>query len=165
MHTQDSRIAVMAIPIGVIVASAVIVSGAWLIAGDELPSGAMIVVSMLGVVGTMWGVFNLNFRNNGGAGLERFYTLGFRPRSATSINIVAADGVCPRGFKINDTIEVGADGALSNSMCRAAVEALRPSILSGPGTTYHGAMPKCQCPVADTQLTFAPGSPSSVQNH
>ncbi|MDP6453296.1 MAG: hypothetical protein QF898_08320 [SAR202 cluster bacterium] len=165
MHTQDSRIAVLAIPIGVIIASAVIVSGAWLIAGDGLPSGAMIVVSMVGGVGTMWGVFNLSFRNSGGAGLERFYTLGFRPRSATSINIVAADGVCPRGFKINDTIEVGADGALSNSMCRVAVEALRPSILSRPDTPGFNAMPQCQCPIANTQLTFAPDTPAPVRNH
>ncbi|MCH8309980.1 MAG: hypothetical protein IIB17_05730 [Chloroflexi bacterium] len=155
MYIRGSRFAARAIPFGVIIASAVIAFGAWIAVGDEFPVGALIIISVAGGAGTMWGLFNLNYWNNGGAGLEWLYTLGTRPRSTTTINIVKADGVCPRGFNVDDTIEIGADGRLSNPMCRAAIEALRPAVLSKRDSPYFQAMARCDCAVADTNLTFA----------
>ena len=162
MYTRGSRFTAAAIPIGVIVASVAIATGTWLAIGDELPIEALIVISVAGAVGTMWGLFNLNFWNNGGAGLEWFYTLGTSPRSTTTINIVKADGVCPRGFKVDDTIEIAADGRLSNPMCRAAIEVLRPAVLYERDSPDHQAMARCDCPVSDTHLTFVTDVPESV---
>lgn len=162
MYTRGSRFVATAFPVGVIIASVAIVIGAWVAVGDAIPVGAVIVITVVGVVGAMWGLFNLNFWNSGGAGLEKFYTLGFRPRSTTEINIVSADGVCPRGFKVDDTIEVGADGSLTSPICRAAIDALRPAVKSERDSSDFVALARCDCPVADAQLTFTAGASESV---
>jgi uncharacterized repeat protein (TIGR04076 family) len=159
MYTRGSRFAAMGVPFVAIIAAAKTAIGAWITVGDDIPIGALIIISVAGAAGTMWGLFNLNFWDNGGAGLEWFYTLGTRPRSMTTINIVKVDGVCPRGFNVGDTIEIGSDGTLSNPMCRAAIEALRPAVLSERDSPDFQAMARCDCPVADTRLTFATSAP------
>jgi hypothetical protein len=105
----------------------------------------------------MWGLFNLNFWSRGGAGLERFYTLGIRPQMATAINIMTADGTCHRGLQIGDAIKISADGSLSNPMCRAAIEALKPVIFSDADSPDSRSMAGRDCPLSDARLTFAIG--------
>jgi hypothetical protein len=59
-------------------------------------------------------------------------------------------------------MKISADGNLSNPMCCAAVEALKPAILSDADSPDLRDMAGFECLLADARLTFAIGGSGSL---
>ena len=79
---------------------------------------------------------------------------------AHSIEITAAIGICPRGFKVGDHITAEVDGTLSRPICRAAIAALNPMLDAEAdlnGGTESQTQVSCLCPLAMRHLTFSIG--------
>jgi hypothetical protein len=72
-----------------------------------------------------------------------------------SIEITAAIGICPRGFKVGDQITVEVDGSLSRPIFRAAIAALDPTLDAGAAlNSGTESQVSCLCPLAMRHLMF-----------
>lgn len=157
-----------------------IVGGTWLLSGGAIPLQSMVVMAAVYVMAVSWSVMNiLKVRTTTTAlaiprpaamvtmesirvmqswpALELMPSVAAQPTSR-SIEVTAAVGICPRGFKEGDRITVGRDGTLSRPICRTAVAALNPAMEAGAESSNG---PQCQvsclCPLAMRHLTFSIG--------
>ncbi len=68
------------------------------------------------------------------------------------IEMTAAIGICPWGFKVGDHIAVEVDGTLSCPICRPAITTLNPEL-----NTESDLQVSWLCPLAIRYLTFSIG--------
>ena len=150
----------------------VIISGK-LIVGGALPAQALAVMFGAYAMGLVWAALGMTLAEEGAGtdyatasarsaepGLELLYTVPVPPIPCT-VAVMSAVGVCPRGMKVGDRLDVAFDGRLSSPLCRTAGYALGPLLMKVSEGENGDTQTCCQCPLAGRQLTFAarPASP------
>lgn len=76
-----------------------------------------------------------------------------RPRT---VQIVAAEGTCARGYKVGDAWAIDTYGAITPPLCRSVVVALNNAVWpdQSPSEVKQWRF-ACHCPLADRERTFA----------
>ena len=158
-----------------------IAGGSWLLSGGSIPLQSLVVMAGAYVMALSWSAMNvLNARaapatsaaipqpaaimsKENMRAIQSWPALDLMQSVAAqriprSIEITAAVGVCPQGFREGDRITVERDGTLSQPLCRTAVDALNLAFETGD---EYGNGTDCQlsclCPLAMRHLTFSIG--------
>lgn len=164
-QAQGKRLGDFGFPLAMVMAFPLIIVGAWLILGDRLPTEALTVMIGVGAMGLVWAITSIDFgrREEAWAAMRAVVaqepmlapllelpTLG-EPRMVT---VIGGVGICPRGLKIADRLDIDADGKMNAPLCRTAVEALGSLMKEDIGTEGKDRLISCVCPLAGRHLTF-----------
>ena len=157
----------------------VMAGGAWLLSGGAIPIESLAVMAGVYLMAIWWSVMNLlDAKASTSTSLampqsaatvsaesmrlmQSWPALELMPSlsaqgTSRSIEITAAVGICPRGFKEGDRITVEPDGTLSRPICRTAGPAVHPALEAGVEFTNGGVgRVSCLCPLALRHLTFS----------
>lgn len=169
------------LPAAVILGIPTIIGVTWVLSGGNIPLSALVVLAGVYVLALSWSTMSiLNARSAASTSMatrppanmvtadslrvmQSWPALELVPsiaaqRAARSVEVTAAVGICPRGFKEGDRITVERDGTLSPPICRTAVAALIPALEAGEeGSNGAVCQVSCLCPLAMRHLTFSIG--------
>lgn len=180
-NRNDNRISDLIYPAMVILGLPAIAGAVWLLSGGTVPMESLLVMAGAYVMAVSWSAMSiLNARSATTTALAIPQTQSaamvtvesmrvmqswpaldlvqsIAPQSSPqSIEVTAAVGICPRGFKEGDKITVQRDGTLSRPICRTAISALNPAF-EARADSDNGAdsQVSCLCPIAMRHLTFS----------
>ena len=134
-QTQSKRSSDFGFPLATVMFFPLIIVGAWLILGDRLPIEALTVMIGVGAMGLVWAIASIDFGRREEARAAMRVVVAQEPMLAPllevpalgeprMVTIIGGVGICPRGLKVADRLDIDADGKLSAPLCRTAVEAL-----------------------------------------
>jgi uncharacterized repeat protein (TIGR04076 family) len=165
-----------AFPLATAIGIPVVIIALWLALRNQLPMQALAVMVGAYVMGLVWAFMSIIQRGReararhlavaspeGVPGLELIDSVPVPPMPRT-VTVIGAVGVCPRGLKIGDRLDVNTEGRSSSPLCRAAVDALRPLLIDDYTGYDPEAQVRCVCPLVGRHLTFvvSPASAASV---
>lgn len=174
MEKPTKKMSDLAFPLSTAIGIPVVIIAVWLALRDQLPMQALAVMGGAYAMGLAWAFMSIAQRGQeasarplavaspeGVPGLELVDTMPVPP-IPRAITVIGAVGVCPRGLKVGDQLDVNAQGRPSAPLCRAAVDALRPLLIDGYTGDDPEARVRCVCPLAGHRLTFVVSPASEV---
>ena len=160
-------------PLAVVTALLLIIVGAWLVLGDQLPAKALVVMIGAGAMGLVWAIAGIDFGRREEARAAVRAAVAQEPMLASllevpapgeprMVTVIGGVGICPRGLKVADRLDIDVDGKLSAPLCRTAVESISSLMKEGVETEGKDKHVSCVCPLAGRHLTFEMRTASEV---